>query len=56
MRIDQIEVRNHSRICDLKLNIRRHAVIIGANDVGKSSILRLLQLLLGSTTSLGLSP
>jgi putative ATP-dependent endonuclease of OLD family len=51
MRIDQIEVRNHSRICDLKLNIRRHAVIIGANDVGKSSILRLLQLLLGSTTS-----
>ena len=50
VRIDRIEVTNHSRIGDLELDIRRHAVIVGANDVGKSSLLRLLQLLLGSTT------
>jgi putative ATP-dependent endonuclease of OLD family len=48
--IDHIEVTNHSRIRDLKLDVRDHAVIVGANDVGKSSLLRLLHLLLGSTT------
>jgi putative ATP-dependent endonuclease of OLD family len=41
---------NHSRIADLALEVRGHAVIVGANDVGKTSILRLLDLLLGSTT------
>lgn len=50
MRISQIEVRNHSRIRDLKLRIGDHAVIIGANDVGKTSLLRLLNLLLGLPT------
>lgn len=42
---------NHSRIQDLDLEVRRHAVIVGANDVGKSSILRMLNLLLGTTTA-----
>jgi len=46
MRIDHIEMSNHSRIRDLRLDVRGHAVIVGANDVGKSSILRLLNLLL----------
>ena len=50
MRIDHLQVTNHSRIGDLDLDVRGHAVIIGANDVGKSSLLRLLQLLLGSST------
>ncbi len=50
MRINEIEVANHNRIRDLTLAIRGHAVVVGANDVGKTSLLRLLQLLLGSTT------
>lgn len=35
----------------MSLDVRRHAVIVGANDVGKSSILRLLNLLLGTSTT-----
>lgn len=50
MRLSGLEISNHSRIQDLRLDIRRHAVIVGANDVGKSSILRLLNLLLGAST------
>lgn len=52
MRISALAVRNHSRIPDLTLSIRQHAVIVGANDVGKSSILRLLNLALGASTGL----
>lgn len=51
MRLSRVEITNHSRIQDLDVEIRRHAVIVGANDVGKSSILRLLNLLLGTTTA-----
>ena len=50
MRIRRVEITNHSRIGDLALDVRGHAVIVGANDVGKSSVLRLLNLLLGSST------
>lgn len=51
MRLSRVEISNHSRIQDLDLEVRRHAVIVGANDVGKSSILRLLNLLLGTSTA-----
>lgn len=51
MRLSRIGITNHSRIQDLALDVRRHAVIVGANDVGKSSILRMLNLLLGSSTT-----
>jgi putative ATP-dependent endonuclease of OLD family len=51
MRIDRVQVSNHSRIRDLSLQFRTHAVIVGANDVGKTSLLRLLNLLLGCTTA-----
>ena len=50
VRLSHIEITNHSRIRDLALDVRGHAVIVGANDVGKSSMLRLLNLLLGSAT------
>lgn len=50
MRITALSITNHSRIPDLSLEIRQHAVIVGANDVGKSSILRLLDLVLGAST------
>src|SRR5690242_19013308 len=51
MRLRRVGITNHSTIRDLDLEVRRHAVIVGANDVGKSSILRLLNLLLGSSTA-----
>ena len=51
LRLSKIAISNHSRIQDLGLDIRRHAVIVGANDVGKSSILRMLNLLLGTSTA-----
>lgn len=51
MRISALVITNHSRIPDLALKIRQHAVIVGANDVGKSSILRLLNLTLGASTA-----
>ncbi|WP_255029218.1 ATP-dependent endonuclease [Rhodococcus sp. GA1] len=51
MRLSRVEITNHSRIQDLDLEVRRHAVIVGANDVGKSSILRMLNLLLGTSTA-----
>lgn len=50
MRISAFAITNHSRIPDLTLEVRQHAVIVGANDVGKSSILRLLNLTLGAST------
>ena len=51
MRLSRIEITNHSRIKDLKVDVRGHAVVVGANDVGKTSLLRLLNLLLGSSTA-----
>lgn len=51
MRLSRVSIANHSRIQDLSIELRRHAVIVGANDVGKSSILRMLNLLLGSSTA-----
>jgi putative ATP-dependent endonuclease of the OLD family len=52
VRIAELVVTNHSRIPDLALSVRQHAVIVGANDVGKSSILRLLNLTLGASTGM----
>lgn len=51
MRISRVAITNHSRIQDLDIEVRRHAVIVGANDVGKSSILRMLNLALGASTA-----
>jgi len=44
-------VENHSRLSDLKIEVRDHLVLVGANDVGKSSLLRCLDLLLGASTA-----
>jgi putative ATP-dependent endonuclease of OLD family len=51
VRLSKVKITNHSRIQDLNLEVRRHAVIVGANDVGKSSILRMLNLVLGTSTA-----
>lgn len=50
MELDLVSISNHSRIADARIAIRGHAVIVGANDVGKTSLLRMLNLLLGATT------
>lgn len=51
LRLSKISITNHTRIQDLNLELCRHAVIVGANDVGKSSVLRMLNLLLGTSTA-----
>lgn len=50
MRLTRVKVENHSRLQDLELEVRQHMVLIGPNDVGKSSLLRCLDLLLSAST------
>lgn len=51
MRLTRLQVQNHGRLVDLEIDIRDHLVLVGANDVGKSSLLRCLDLLLGASTA-----
>lgn len=51
MKLSSIRIKNHSRIQDFAVEVRRHAVIVGANNVGKTSVLRLLNLVLGTSTA-----
>lgn len=51
MRVTRLKVENHRRLQDFEIEVREHLVLVGANDVGKSSILRLFDLILGSSTA-----
>ncbi|MCF6746265.1 DUF2813 domain-containing protein [Blastococcus sp. KM273128] len=51
MKLTRLHVENHSRIADVAIDIRDHLVLVGANDSGKSSVLRCLQLVLGASTA-----
>ena len=51
MRLSQITVENHSRISDLQIRVSNHLVIVGANDIRKTSLLRVLNFILGSSTA-----
>lgn len=51
VRISQVAVTNHSRVADFDATIREHAVFVGPNAVGKSTVLRLLDLALGASWS-----
>lgn len=51
MKLHGIRVRNHARLQDCDLEVREHLVLVGANDVGKSSLLRCLDLTLGSSAA-----
>lgn len=51
MRLTHIKISNHSRLADYELDVREHLVLVGPNDVGKSSLLRCLNFLLGASTA-----
>ena len=51
MRIARIAISNHDRVADLDIEIREHAVFVGPNAVGKSTVLRLLDCALGASSS-----
>ncbi|MDD6462134.1 MAG: AAA family ATPase [Bifidobacteriaceae bacterium] len=49
MRLARLRIHNHSRLVrDIDIEVRRHLVLVGPNDSGKSSIMRCLDLLLGA--------
>jgi putative ATP-dependent endonuclease of OLD family len=52
VRLDRITISNYSRLSDWDVQVRSHLVLVGANDVGKTSFLRLLNLILGPTGQL----
>lgn len=51
MKLKRITVTNHSRVADLDIEVRDHLVLVGPNNVGKSALLRCLDLLLGASTA-----
>ncbi|TQO19662.1 hypothetical protein FB472_1233 [Rhodoglobus vestalii] len=52
MRLTRIQMEIYARRLDLDLEVRGRIVIVGANDVGKTFIFRLLNLTLGTTAQL----
>jgi len=51
MHLTRIKIENHRRLADAVIEVRGHLILVGANDVGKSSLLRCLDLALGSSTA-----
>jgi putative ATP-dependent endonuclease of the OLD family len=49
MRVSHLKISNHRRVGDLNLDIRAHAVLVGPNAVGKTTVLRLLDATLGAS-------
>ena len=49
MKISSVKIKNHSRLADCTLEVRKNLVLVGANGSGKSSLIRCLDLLLGKT-------
>lgn len=51
MRLSKIKFENYSRLKDRAIEVRDHLVLVGANDVGKSSLLRIIDLTLGASVA-----
>lgn len=51
MRLSHVRIENHSRLQNTEIEVRDHLVLVGANDVGKSSLLRCLDFVLGASTA-----
>lgn len=47
MHIVNVKIENYCRLQDVDVAVRRHLVVIGANDVGKTSLLRMVRAVLG---------
>lgn len=51
LKLSRLKVENHRRLEDLEIEVRAHLVLVGANDVGKSSLLRVIDLALGASVA-----
>ena len=51
MKLTRIKLENYRRLVDAEIEVRDHLVLVGANDVGKSSLLRAIDLVLGASTA-----
>jgi putative ATP-dependent endonuclease of OLD family len=51
MKIRRLSWSNYRRLHDAEVHIRQHAVLVGPNDSGKSSILRAIHLCIGATNA-----
>lgn len=51
MKLTSFGIENHSRLQDTWIAVRDHLVLVGPNDVGKSSLIRCLDLLLGASVA-----
>lgn len=49
MKISSIAIMNHSRLPDCKLDVRDNLILVGPNGIGKSSLIRCLDMLLGKS-------
>ncbi|WP_431220096.1 ATP-dependent nuclease [Leifsonia xyli] len=49
LRLSSIRIANYQRLPDLEIEVREHLVLVGPNDVGKTSILNCINLLLGAS-------
>ena len=52
MVIREIQIKNFRSIRNMTISARKHNVIVGLNDVGKSNILRALNLFFNNQTKL----
>lgn len=51
MKLSRLRIENYRRLQDFEIDIRSHLVLVGANDVGKSSLLRVIDLTLGASVA-----
>jgi putative ATP-dependent endonuclease of the OLD family len=51
MKLRAVGIWNHSRLQDVEVEVRQHLVLVGPNDVGKSSLIRYLDFLLGASAA-----
>lgn len=51
MRLTSVKIQNHTRVANAQVEVREHLILVGPNDVGKSSLLRCLDFLLGASAA-----
>ena len=51
MKLRAIGIWNHSRLRDAEVEVREHLALVGPDDVGKSSVIRCSDFLLGASTA-----